>query len=105
MSFHRYEDFKQACISSALVPRGITGSVCRKSPANTIVTPSILLLLRLMSFNVTSSASNAALWDIVHSSQTISFQSFKILAFPELLEMLHVGISVLATFKGNLKPE
>ncbi|GBO12465.1 hypothetical protein AVEN_134566-1 [Araneus ventricosus] len=105
MPFYKYDDFKQACISSALVPRGITGSVCRKSPANTMVTPAILLLLRLMSFNVISRASNAALWDIVHSSQTISLQSFRIFAFPEFLEMLHVGVSVLARFKGNLKAE
>ncbi|GBL83374.1 hypothetical protein AVEN_110684-1 [Araneus ventricosus] len=105
MLFHRYDDFKQACISSTLVPRGIAGSVCRKSPVNTMITPPILLLLHLMSFNVTSSALNAALWDIVHSSQTISLQSFKIFAFPEFLEMFHVGVSVLARFKGNLKAE
>ncbi|GBO23308.1 hypothetical protein AVEN_233950-1 [Araneus ventricosus] len=93
MPCHRYEVFKQSYVSSAgdhgeywnnnlPVPWGITGSVCRKPPVNTMVMPPILLLLRLMSFNVTPSASNSTLWDIVHSSQTISLKSFIKFAFP-----------------------
>ncbi|GBM02499.1 hypothetical protein AVEN_76534-1 [Araneus ventricosus] len=52
MPFRRCGDFKQACISSALLPRGITGIVRRKSQANTLAMLPIVLLLCLMSFNL-----------------------------------------------------
>uniref|UniRef100_A0A2S2QYA4 Uncharacterized protein n=1 Tax=Sipha flava TaxID=143950 RepID=A0A2S2QYA4_9HEMI len=37
--FHKMDEFKHALSSSASVDRGITGSVCRKSPANKIIAP------------------------------------------------------------------
>ncbi|KAG8337039.1 hypothetical protein J6590_034127 [Homalodisca vitripennis] len=71
---------RQAFISSAAVDLGIAGSVWRKSPDSKINAPPKHLVSLRRSFNVLSSASNARLWAIVHSSQIIIFDATKTFA-------------------------
>ncbi|GBP54717.1 ATP-binding cassette sub-family A member 3 [Eumeta japonica] len=95
----------QAFNSSAGVPRGTTGNVCLKSPANNIIKPPKMLLFRRRSFSVKLSASSDFLCAIVHSSQTMSLHCIN--NFPIALdrEILHVGVSIVFKLSGNLSAE
>ena len=99
------EGFRHAFSSSARVPLGMTGKVCLKSPESTNVTPPMMTRQLQMSWRVWSKDTNAALWDIVHSSQTIIQQIFRRFPRPDPLMMLQVALSLLVRFRGNLNAE
>lgn len=84
--FHNMDDFKHALSLPAGVDRGITGNVCRKSPANKIIAPPNWFWLFRKSYIVRSNASKDLLCAIVHPSQTMSLLCCSALAIAELLE-------------------
>ena len=102
---HKYEDFKQALISSAGVELGMTGNVCLKSPDNKIKASPNKSEFPLMSLEVLSNASTDFLCAIVYSSHTINLHSCKSFAVPDVFDMLHVGVSVPTKFNGNFSAE
>ncbi|KAJ0603202.1 hypothetical protein HanIR_Chr03g0147901 [Helianthus annuus] len=97
---HMYEELKDALTISCLVPLGITGSICLKSPPNTITLPPkgiserILLPSENTSVMVLSKASNACLCTIGASSHIINWVSFNNLAISLFGLILHIESSV-----------
>ena len=66
--FHRCDFCKDASMTSAPEPSGITGTICWKSPPNTIVSPLKGLWQSQTSWRVWSRALKQCWWAIKHSS-------------------------------------
>lgn len=98
---HTFDYFKQVLISSVAVDLEITGSVWQKSPSSKIIIlPKRSWLLR-ESFNVRSSASNARLYAIVHSSLIIILQFYSTFVIVDFLAIFHVNDDVIICWCFN----
>ena len=87
------EHFRHAAISSTLVPFGITGSVCLKSPASIRGRPPMSVSLLRISRRDLSNALRAFLLFLVHSSHTATLARERSRALVVFFGTVHVGRS------------